>query len=63
MQMEVLRLMVKGYSNPSIAAELHISVSDVKWHVQELFQKTGYSSRVELVADVINKEFIVPGLD
>ncbi len=63
MQMEVLRLMVKGYSNPAIAAELHISVSDVKWHVQELFQKTGYSSRVELVADVINKEFIVPGLD
>ncbi|MGM9605055.1 MAG: response regulator [Faecousia sp.] len=63
MQLEVLRLMVKGYSNPAIAEALHISVHDVKWHIKELFQKTGYTSRVALVADVINKEFIVPGLN
>lgn len=62
MQLKVLRLMVKGYSNPAIAEELGISINDVKWHVKELFEKTGYSSRVELVGDVINKEFIVPGL-
>ena len=62
MQLKVLRLMVKGYSNPAIAQELSISVHDVKWHIKELFEKTGYSSRVELVGDVINKEFIVPGL-
>ena len=62
MQLAVLRLMVKGYSNPAIAAELGISVNDVKWHIKELFEKTGYSSRVELVGDVINKDFIVPGL-
>ena len=62
MQLKVLRLMVKGYTNPAIAEELNISINDVKWHVKELFEKTGYSSRVELVGDVINKEFIVPGL-
>lgn len=62
MQLKVLRLMVKGHSNPSIAAELGISVNDVKWHIKELFEKTGYSNRVELVGDVINKGFIVPGL-
>ena len=62
MQLEVLRLMVEGYSNPSIAEKLHISVHDVKWHIQELFSKTGYSNRVALVGDVINKNFIVPGL-
>ncbi len=62
MQLEILRLMVKGYSNPAIAAELHISVNDVKWHIKELFEKTGYTNRVSLVGDVINKEFIVPGL-
>ena len=62
MQLEILRLMVKGYSNPAIAAELHISVNDVKWHIKELFEKTGYTNRVSLVDDVINKEFIVPGL-
>lgn len=62
MQLEILRLMVKGYSNPAIAAELHISVNDVKWHIKGLFEKTGYTNRVSLVGDVINKEFIVPGL-
>lgn len=62
MQLEVLRLMVKGYSNPAIARELHISVHDVKWHIQELFDKTGYNNRVALVGDVINKNFIVPDL-
>lgn len=62
MQLEVLRLMVEGYSNPAIAEKLHISVHDVKWHIQELFSKTGYSNRVALVGDVINKNFIVPGL-
>ena len=62
MQLEVLRLMVEGYSNPAIAQKLHISVHDVKWHIQELFSKTGYNNRVALVGDVINKNFIVPGL-
>ena len=62
MQLEVLRLVVKGHSNPAIAEKLHISVNDVKWHLRELYQKTGYSDRVSLVGDVISKHFIVPGL-
>ena len=62
MQLEVLKLMVEGLSNPDIAAKLKISVNDVKWHIKELFQKTGYTNRVSLVGDVINKEFMVPGL-
>jgi len=35
MQLKVLRLVVKGYSNPAIAEELYISVNDVKWHLRE----------------------------
>ena len=62
MQLEVLRLMVKGMSNPTIAKELHISVDDVKWHIKELYEKTGYNNRVALVGAVIKKNFIVPGL-
>jgi len=62
MQLSILRLMVQGLSNPTIAKELHISVSDVKWHIQELYDKTGYNSRVTLVGAVIKKDFIVPGL-
>lgn len=62
MQLEVLRLMVRGLSNPTIARELHISVADVKWHIQQLYDKTGYNNRVALVGAVIKKDFIVPGL-
>ena len=62
MQLEILRLMVQGLSNPAIARELHISVDDVKWHVKELYEKTGYNSRVALVGAVIRKNFIIPGL-
>lgn len=62
MQLSILRLMVQGLSNPTIAKELHISVSDVKWHIQELYDKIGCNSRVTLVGVVIKKDFIVPGL-
>lgn len=62
MQLEVLRLVVAGHTNPVIAGMLHISVDDVKWHLKELYQKTGYSDRVSLVGAVIDKAFIVPGL-
>lgn len=62
MQLKILRLMVRGLSNPTIAKELYISVDDVKWHIKELYDKTGYNSRVTLVGAVIKKDFIVPGL-
>lgn len=60
--LEVLRLVVDGYTNPAIAEKLHISVDNVKWHLKELYQKTGYTDRVGLVGAVIDKAFIVPGL-
>ena len=62
MQLSILRLMVQGMSNPTIARELHISVDDVKWHLKGLYDKTGYNSRITLVGAVIQKDFIVPGL-
>lgn len=62
MQLSILRLMVQGLSNPTIAKELHISVDDVKWHIKGLYDKTGYNSRITLVGAVIKKDFIIPGL-
>lgn len=62
MQLSILRLMVRGMSNPAIARELHISVDDVKWHIKELYDKTGYNNRVALVGAAIRKDFMVPGL-
>lgn len=59
-ELEVLRLLVKGQPDAVIAENLHISVSTVRWHIKELFEKTGYNNRVTLACDVINKNLIVP---
>ena len=46
-QREVLRLVVAGYSNAQIAAELVISVNTVKFHVRAIFRELGMRSRVD----------------
>lgn len=61
-ELEVLRLMAEGCTDGAIAAKLCVSVSAVRYHVTQLLQKTGYENRVMLIADMINKDFIVPGL-
>ncbi len=61
-ELEVLRLMAKGNTDQVIAEKLYVSVSAVRYHITQLLQKTGYENRVRLIADLINKDFIVPGL-
>ena len=39
-----------------------MSLPAVRYHVTQLLQKTGYDNRVQLIADLINKDFVVPGL-
>jgi DNA-binding NarL/FixJ family response regulator len=46
-QREVLRLVVAGWSNAQIAAELVISVNTVKFHVRAIFRELGIRSRVD----------------
>ena len=61
-EFEVLRLMVDGNIDAAIAEKLCVSVPAVRYHITQLLQKTGYENRVKLIADLINKDFIVPGL-
>ena len=61
-EFEVLRLMVEGNIDAVIAEKLCVSVPAVRYHITQLLQKTGYENRVKLIADLINKDFIVPGL-
>lgn len=61
-ELDVLRLMAEGNIDKDIAEKLCISVSAVRYHVTQLLQKTGYENRVKLIADLINQDFIVPGL-
>ena len=71
-ELTLMRLLVQGKSLSAVAreliiaegtasAEMHISVDAVRWHIKELFSKTGYNNRVALACDVINKDLIVPG--
>jgi LuxR family maltose regulon positive regulatory protein len=49
-EMDVLRLVVAGLSNPEIADELVIAVSTVKTHINHIFGKLGVESRTRAVA-------------
>ena len=51
-EIEVLRLVAAGRTNPQIAAELFLSTKTVETHVRHLFQKLGVSSRVEVARAV-----------
>jgi two-component system response regulator NreC len=48
-EMEVLRLVARGYANREIATELGISVKTVDAHKANGMSKMGMSSRIELV--------------
>jgi DNA-binding NarL/FixJ family response regulator len=46
-EVEVLRLIAAGKSNPQIAEELVISLNTVQRHVSNILAKTGLSNRTE----------------
>lgn len=47
-EVEVLRLLARGYSNKESAAELDISPSTIDTHIRKIFRKLSINSRVEL---------------
>jgi DNA-binding CsgD family transcriptional regulator len=49
-EVEVLRLIAAGRSNPAIATELVISINTVARHVSHIFTKTGVANRAEAAA-------------
>lgn len=48
-EMEVLKLICKGYSNPEIARQLYISARTVDGHRAKLLEKTGAKNAANLV--------------
>lgn len=46
---EVMKLVYDGFTNPEIAEELYISRNTVKKHIQNIYEKTGVSNRMELI--------------
>lgn len=53
-EMEIVTLVVAGYSNPDIAQRCSISEQTVKHHVSNVFDKLGVSNRLELALFAVN---------
>lgn len=52
-EVDVLRLMARGYTNQQIARELLISVSTVKKHVHSIISKLGVSDRTQAAVHAV----------
>lgn len=58
-EMEIVTLVVAGYSNPDIAQRCSISEQTVKHHVSNIFDKLGVSNRLELALFAVNHRLTV----
>jgi DNA-binding NarL/FixJ family response regulator len=57
-EMELLDLLVKGYSHKMIAAELFISINTVNNHIKKIYEKLHVHSVSEAVATAIKKNIV-----
>jgi DNA-binding CsgD family transcriptional regulator len=48
-ELEILELLAQGHSNQEIAAKLFVSLSTVKTHIQNLFEKLDVKRRLQAV--------------
>lgn len=60
---EVLALMVEGLSNKLIAAKLDIGDSTAKFHVANVCQKLGVTTRVEAAVMFVAEKSFAEGLE
>lgn len=62
-ELSVLRLLVQGMTYNDIAREMGVAQVTIKKHVSSMLQKTGYTSKLRLAAEVVAKRLVVPGFD
>ncbi len=49
-ELEIMRLIGEGYSNPEIASELVVTVNTIKKHTSNIYGKLGVRSRTQAIA-------------
>ena len=59
-EMEIARMVARGYPNKTIAAELDISHWTVGTHIRRIFDKAGVASRAEMVAKLMENGVMSP---
>ena len=61
-EIRVLRMVCEGLEYSEIAEELHYTRDNVKYHIRNILQKTGYANKTQLAIAVTGKRFIIPRL-
>jgi DNA-binding NarL/FixJ family response regulator len=59
-EIEVLRLLARGDSNPEIAEELHITVNTVKTHISHILAKLQLDNRTQAAAYAVQRRLVSP---
>ena len=59
-EIEVLRLVTRGDSNPQIAAELNITVNTVKTHISHILAKLQLENRTQAATYAVQNRLTVP---
>ncbi|MDF1515021.1 MAG: response regulator transcription factor [Anaerolineae bacterium] len=57
-ELEIIKLLAEGLSNPEIAQRLYVSRSTVKFHVSNVLSKLGAESRTEAVAIALQNHLV-----
>ena len=61
-QMKILRYFVKGYTYEEIAQELDMTKRNVRWHLDNIVEKSGFENKYELLIALIDSKLIVANL-
>jgi two-component system, NarL family, response regulator LiaR len=57
-ELEVLKLLIEGYSNSEIATALHLSIHTIKTHVRSLMNKFAVEHRVQIAVFAIRNQLV-----
>ncbi|MGN1451883.1 MAG: response regulator [Eubacteriales bacterium] len=61
-QLEILRLYIRGMSYAEIGQKLGITGDAARWHIREMVSQCGFDSKEELMAAAIESKLIVTSL-
>ena len=57
-EIQVISLLVAGYSNKEIATSLEISAKTVEFHLTKLYQQSGRAGRVQLAMHAVQSDWL-----